>query len=80
MTVQEAIEYLKEKSFQDYSGTPYEMAIEALEKQIPKKPMIKNLSESIEVGCPRCDYLQIFIGRIEVENYCPYCGQKLDWN
>ena len=51
----------------------------ALEKQVPKeahwegKPMgIK----SLELGkyCPICDY------PFEVDyNYCPDCGQRLDW-
>ena len=86
MTYEEAIEYLKWKSFQDYSGTPYELAIEALKKQIPKKPIYygdgysdgKLVYDMAE--CPTC-------GKYTFEedindwgcNYCPECGQALDW-
>ncbi len=45
-----------------------EMAIFALEKQIPSK--------FDKVFCPRCNtYLELYEG----ESYCCHCGQKLDW-
>lgn len=42
---------------------------EALEKQIPKKP-IKELNETV---CPNCKTL---VGSL----YCRCCGQSLDWS
>ena len=42
----------------------FNMAIEALEKQIPKKKVLEWI-------CPRCGAR---IGRMD---YCKYCGQKL---
>jgi len=52
-----------------------EMAIEALEKQIPKKP-IKD-DEWGAFFCPVCEYM---LGKYYqgVLNYCD-CGQKIDW-
>ena len=43
----------------------FNMAIEALEKQIPKKKVLEWI-------CPRCGAR---IGRMD---YCKYCGQKLE--
>ena len=60
----------------DYS-VAFETAIEALEKQIPKKP-IKSDREIryCEVfKCPNCSFE--FSGR--VSKYCYRCGQALDW-
>lgn len=47
-----------------------DMAIKALEKQIPKKPTDRCMYKE----CPAC-------GEVEIEfcKYCPICGQKLDW-
>lgn len=55
----------------------FETAIEALGKQIPKKP-IKSGREIryCEVfKCPNCSFE--FLGR--VLNYCYRCGQAMDW-
>ena len=58
---------------------PYEtyeavdMAIQALEKQIPKKP--KTDDRYVMYICPRCnEFIKIN------KNYCMNCGQKLDWS
>lgn len=51
-------------------------AIKALEKQIPKKPK-KHPADSRLTYCPCCGS---YHGAIECYNYCPECGQKLDWN
>lgn len=62
----------------------FDRAIEALEKQIPKKPYIQQDDRNNDcMECPSCDS---FIG-YEYDcrdghyqiNYCNYCGQKLDW-
>ena len=53
------------------------MAIQALEKQIPKKPIFY----AHNYYCSVCDSL---IGNNEFEwkrfKYCDTCGQKLDWS
>lgn len=47
-----------------------DMAIEALEKQIPKEPI--KLKAMTYKRCPVC--------KNNVENlYCPSCGQNIDW-
>ncbi|HZK28219.1 MAG TPA: hypothetical protein VFD00_11855, partial [Thermoclostridium sp.] len=57
------------------------LAISALEKQIPKKPLdIKmlfvphsTLIKSVYGKCPICDTVQAD------DEYCQHCGQALDW-
>ena len=47
-------------------------SIEALEKQIPKKPKTDN--RYVMHICPWCnDFVKVS------HNYCQNCGQKLDW-
>lgn len=50
----------------------YDVAINALEKQIPKKP--KTDDRYVMHICPWCnDFVKVS------HNYCQNCGQKLDW-
>ena len=69
----------------DVDAPALEMAINALEKQIPKMPTYDGDGYAPdgtfiwdEWICPCCG------GRYEVEyddyDYCPDCGQKLDWS
>lgn len=56
------------------------LAIQALEKQIPKK--VKNSGERIpfEWYCPTCGELLCDDGYKDTDiKYCDRCGQKLDW-
>lgn len=59
-----------------------ELAIKALEKQIAKKIVINNIPKTswtkatTKYTCPSCDRVIGFNGM----NYCPTCGQKLDWS
>ena len=57
----------------------YDIAIEALEKQIPKKPVMKGKSPY----CPCClQTVETETGDSFVDyrlNRCDYCGQKVDW-
>lgn len=53
----------------------YGLAIEALEKQIPKK-----FSEFDSVWCPNCGKNVFDLSNDCSFNYCPYCGQALDWS
>lgn len=82
-------EALKELNYDDtaYSGKcTYEVrmtAIDALEKQIPKEPKYKKQLRDFfgmvyvtKGDCPCCGKAEIYSNA----NYCPDCGQKLDWS
>ena len=57
-----------------------ELAIEALEKQIAKKPRINRVSDDTEyMKCPQCKLATVLYSDMKPD-YCPKCGQKLDWN
>ena len=68
----------------DYKAN--ETAIQALEKQIPKKPIMKQYFKDMEekyLCCPTCG--EILTDRIPGDNktfyfHCMNCGQKLDWS
>ncbi|WP_283682712.1 hypothetical protein [Parablautia sp. Marseille-Q6255] len=47
--------------------------IEALEKQLPKKPR----TSKAYYGCPDCTTIRSLRQK---HNYCQDCGQKLDWS
>lgn len=63
----------------------YGRAIEALEKQIPSKP-IEEWSNSpfsedrgckfLHLMCPNCKKMEV----CKMEYFCPRCGQALDWS
>ena len=99
MTENEAIEKLKnmrlfmqieDKSndfkFAEDDYKANKMAIQALEKQIPKKPITKQYFEDLEeeyLCCPTCG--EILTDRIPADNktfyfHCMNCGQKFDWS
>lgn len=84
MTIQEAFEIIKNEM-------PYESGVinealkmveGALEKQIPKKPIGKEVIGVSMSGykhkgnCPKCSSSV----RQYTSNYCPNCGQALDWS
>jgi len=71
----------------DYSGISeaYDMAIQALEKQIPQKAITNEVfALAVDYDCPRCR-ARIIIkvdGKWTAGNksrYCHACGQALDW-
>ncbi len=72
-----AIEYLKNNSHKmaeennNYAVQTSNMSIEALEKQMPKKP-VKDREYTL---CPNCKKVEIDW----LDNYCHGCGQRLDW-
>lgn len=51
----------------------YNLAIEALEKQLPKKPVLKRKAYGGIMVRPICE-------ASDSGKYCRYCGQKLDWS
>jgi rubrerythrin len=61
-----------------------QMALEALEKQIPKKPRFEGdgywRGELVYDTwiCPNCDtYYEV---GTDTHKYCPNCGQAIDWS
>lgn len=82
ITAQEAIGTLKMEMLGDSEQMKWakQLAIEALEKQIPKKPIGKEVIGVSMTGykykggqCPKC--MSTVSG-----DYCPKCGQALDWS
>ena len=58
-----------------------QIAIQALEKQVPRK--VKNSGDRIpfEWYCPSCGELLCDDGYKDTYiKYCEHCGQKLDWS
>ena len=60
----------------------FDMAVEALEKQIPKKPYIEEHDYGNAYVCTICE---TFIHYVDDDDehlrfdYCPSCGQKIEW-
>ena len=80
MTENEAIKQLKTQRTFTYGSDAkvLGMAINALEKQIPKK--LINTCQYVSGCCPNCKkYISDWL---EYNKFmcCPYCGQKLDWS
>ena len=85
-TTKEAIENLKKlKSFHNGSyGSSIRIAIEALEKQVPKKVKYKNrhgqgydIYNKDYYNCPSCGRR---LRNKQKDNYCGRCGQAIDWS
>ena len=87
MTASEAIKMLQIqkpaygcKEYQKPLMYAYEMAIQALEKQIPKKP-IKSENQVVRYVntyyCPTCE---LGITGTNIAKWCYHCGQKIDWS
>ena len=80
MTYEEAIEYISERYVTmsmcltldecRKHNKAISMAIEALEKQIPKKPYW-------EYGGCHCKSCGLDV--LSDEHFCPLCGQAIDW-
>ena len=78
MTTQEAIEFFKGEleggkcSEHCIQCNANELALQALEKQIPKK--IIDYGYKTRVGfCPNCE-------AVVTSDFCDNCGQALDWS
>lgn len=74
LTPQEAIKILKVEYLGDSENMELakHIAIEALEKQMPKKVI-----ETDWIYCPNCKRP---LDVIQKYKYCVICGQKLDWS
>lgn len=57
------------------------LAVEALEKQIPKK-VILGYDEQDSICCPNCKGALMSMDWYDHWkcNYCEFCGQALDWS
>ena len=87
MTNQEAINDLKvilseitecEESIcyiTDIDAEPLRLAIKALKKQIPKKPIVSD-----DIICPNCSAILIYCLHTSEIDYCDKCGQRLNWS
>ena len=78
ITNEEAIKMLKEFAIVDAIQEDYDvidMAIEALEKQIPKEPI--KLKAGAYTRCPVCK--NNVENLMEQHGYCPSCGQNIGW-
>ena len=88
MTNQEAINDLKvilseitecEESIcyiTDVDAEPLRLAIKALERQIPKKPVYG----AANIKCPNCGATLLYYFYSFKIDYCDECGQRLDWS
>ena len=60
-----------------------DMAIEALQKQIPKKPVLEKTKGIVGIDmwhCPVCDEEIISDWNRDIAKpYCHLCGQRLNW-
>lgn len=92
MTIQEAIELLVNATYSDeWQGNEQLtkanlMAIEALQREIPKNPVVNYVADSDgarrledvwaedSLLCPVC---HTYFGEVFDEGYCRKCGQKL---
>lgn len=98
MTPAEAIELIKKVAFSVENEieeikaskfiTALKTGIEALEKQIPKKPIVEDSKDyegyifDIAYRCPKCNRVVCFDSENDIEEAYPYCncGQALDWS
>jgi hypothetical protein len=80
MTVEKAVEILKannEKRVAAIYASCKRLAIEALEKQIPKEPLKKSTEYNGEYGyCPCCNSI---LAEYADFKRCRECGQALKW-
>ena len=84
MTYEEAIErikcILKNNSFTKADKNALKLAIDALEKQIPKKPT-RTRGKYGHTECACCGWVvESFCGDLEQYPFCPNCGQAIDWS
>lgn len=80
MTIQETIRLLKMEMLGDSEQMECakQIAVEALEKRIPCKLAPKSSKKAELPVCGKCNsIMDLMQGEL---NYCPNCGQKIDWS
>lgn len=50
----------------------------ALEKQMPIRAILKNITYSTHYNCPTCN--RLYWNRESIGNHCSSCGQRIDWS
>lgn len=91
MTVKEALESLKYEIFEEghcsYIEEEMIIAIQSLEKQIPKKPIYSDYDDNgfgeilpEKATCPNCGEGFAYGEWNEEETHHCVCGQAIDWN
>lgn len=83
-----AVEFAKEQKeiFGGDMNAFLDVAIECIEKQIPKKPIIEKINNNFYAYCPNCG--EVVLSKLESEpieneynhNYCGGCSQAIDWS
>ena len=67
-------------------NSSYDMAVEALEKQIPKKPFMAPMpgfdgEVASHLSCPGCKMVVVNVWNTDYKPlYCCNCGQRFDWS
>lgn len=88
MTENEAIKFMRlfreewDKNSKTENAKALDIAIQALEKQIPKKVQLRHIRkfDGFDDGeCPTCG-LNVSRDCDGTDIFCPDCGQKLDWS
>ena len=87
MTYEEAIKHFKslqKRYTKEHNGRMCEkvnLALEALEKQIPKKPLIRKAEDYFgnvkHTLCPNCQETEFVFTQ---PCFCHHCGQAIDWS
>lgn len=97
MTYKEVYEYLKavqgalnNKPISNKNAIQInDLAIKAVEKQIPKRPLLQDIHDGNNglldylYNCPICHMFVCYATELRIEEkfaYCPSCGQALDWS
>lgn len=55
------------------------IAIKALEKQIPKKPKMRHFKKYDRYNDGWCPCCESYVIEENNKNFCSECGQRLDW-
>lgn len=77
MDTQKAIEYFSgklERTLSNRRRQAYEVALEALEKQVPKKAIEHETKFAPAYECPSCGCIDVY-----GQENCDECGQKIKW-
>ncbi|MGI5927803.1 MAG: hypothetical protein ACOX8A_11630 [Thermacetogeniaceae bacterium] len=79
--IKRAVKYFKIIRKKRIGGTSdyYDLALKALEREIPQKP--KEIDEDYSYFvCPICDFTVGYSDEKETHKYCLNCGQRIDWS
>ena len=62
-----------------FDAEPFDMAVEALEKQVPMKPLPQEMDINGRAITP-CGFCGEELPHNSLYDFCPYCGQAIDWS